>query len=372
MKIKVLVMVQDIMKAQEHEWFVEYLNREKFEIHFLLVNGKDTFMDEFLQANNIPVYYLNYSGKKTLFSLFFSAYKIMRKNRYDIVHTHLFEASLAGLPAAFFAGVSQRIYTRHYSDYHHLWFPAALKYDKFINAMATKIIATSRNVQSILLKENVSNKKIFLIHHGIDLSDYRPGMVTNERIHAIKERYNLNVKGPIIGVISRFTEYKGLHYLIPAFASLLTDYPTAVLVMSNATGDYKKQIYQLLENINPENYRIIEFEIDVAALYKVFNCFVHIPINATSEAFGQTYLEALASKIPSVFTLSGVAPEFIKDKENALVVPFCDSKSVKEALNYILKNSIEMEAMCDRGFDSLKNFDIHIKINKLEQLYSDF
>lgn len=372
MKKKVLVIVQDILKAQEHEWFVEYINREKFEVHFLLVNGKGSFMDEFLKNHNIPTYYFEYKGKKNLFILFWSAYRLMKLNRFNIVHSHLFEASLTGLTAAFFAGVANRIYTRHYSDYHHVWFPGAVKYDKFINSVATGVVATSRNVEHILLREKVPQKKIYLIHHGIDLTDYRPGTVSNERINKIRAHYNLNVKGPVIGAISRFTELKGLQFLIPAFAELIKDYPSAVLVMSNASGDYKKEILQLLEEINPENYRLIKFENDVAALYKTFDAFVHIPINSTAEAFGQTYLEALASEIPSVFTLSGVAPEFIIDKENALVVPYCDTNEVKDALLYILKHPEETALMSKRGFESVKNFDIHIKINKLEKLYSDF
>ena len=128
----------------------------------------------------------------------------------------------------------------------------------------------------------------------------------------------------------------------------------------------------LLKDIDEARYRLIVFENDIAALYKLFSCFVHIPITASAEAFGQIYLEALASEIPSVFSLSGVAPEFAVDKENCLVVPFKNSEKVSEAIQYILKKGPAVESMVVNGYKIVaKRFDVRTKIHKLEQLYSE-
>ncbi len=137
MKKKILVIVQNISKAQEHEWFVEYINREIFEFSFLLINSKDTWMDKFLQQRKVPVYNLKYGKKTDLPLLTLKIYRLLRQGKYDIIHTHLFEATLSGLTAAYFAGVRKRIYTRHHSDYHHVWFPSAVKYDRYNNFLAT-------------------------------------------------------------------------------------------------------------------------------------------------------------------------------------------------------------------------------------------
>lgn len=372
MKKKILVVVQNISKAQEHEWFIEYMNRDLFEIHFLLINGKETFMNQFLHEHNIPVHHLQYSKKSDLPVLTINIFKLIRKQKYDIVHTHLFEASLAGLTAARLAGVKKRIYTRHHSDYHHVGFPSAVKYDRYNNFLATDIIAISKNVLQILTEmENVSPAKVHLIHHGIDLTDYNPGVVTADRVDAIKHKYGLAALYPVIGVISRFNKWKGVQFIIPAFKALLQKFPEAVLVLANANGDYKKELDAMLSTINEKNYRRILFENDVAALYKAFNYYVHVPINATAEAFGQTYLEALASLVPSVFTLSGIAPEFISDKVNAVVVPFNDSGAIEKGLLYLLSHKQESDNMVKAGFNAVaENFDIRIKIEKLSRLYS--
>src|SRR5688572_5349361 len=374
MRQKVLTIVQDIDRAQEHEWVVKYINPNLVEMHFALINSQDSMMDQFLRNNNIPVTHFSYTGKKDLLTLTFKLIRLIQKNRYDVVHTHLFEASLTGLTAAWAAGIKKRIYTRHHSDYHHVWFPSAVKYDKYVNRIASHIIATSKNVKNILTNlEQVPEHKIHIVHHCIDIRDYEPGAVSPERISTIRVKYKIEDKVPVIGVISRFTKWKGIQYLIPAFHEILNRYPEAVLVLANAKGDYKANIVEQLKSLKPDQYRVIEFENDITALYRTFDVFVHTPINPTAEAFGQTYLESLASKVPSVFTLSGVAPEFVVDKINAMVVPFCDSNAVKEAVLYLLQHKEEGKKLSEEGFVAVRKlFDINIKIGKLEQLYTGF
>lgn len=373
MKKKVLTILFNISKAQEHEWFVRFINRDVFDLEFALINAKGSFMHQFLERHNVPCHHFNYNGKKDLPALTYRLILLMRKKKYDIVHAHLFEGTLAGMLASRLACIKHRITTRHYSDFHHVWFPGAVKYDKFINSLATKIVAISKNVENILLNyEHVNPRKIRLIHHGIDMDDYKPGAVDVERINKLRDKYGILPEQPVVGVISRFIELKGLQYLIPAFKDVLETHPNAVLILANASGSYKTEVINLLKDIDESRYRLIVFENDIAALYKLFSCFVHIPITASAEAFGQIYLEALASEIPSVFSLSGVAPEFAVDKENCLVVPFKNREKVAEAIQFILDKGPALEQMVRNGYKTIETrFDVRTKIHKLEQLYSE-
>jgi glycosyltransferase involved in cell wall biosynthesis len=273
--------------------------------------------------------------------------------------------------ASWLARVPGRIVTRHYSDYHHVYNPSAVTYDKIINRCATVIIAISQNVWNILVKmENVSPKKVRLIHHGISFEDYAPGAVSAESINAIKEKYEIGNRYPVIGMISKFVEWKGIQYVIPAFSRLLEFHPDAVLVLANAHGPYRDEVLKLLKHIPEENYRLIRFEDDITALYKSFDLFVHVPVATTSEAFGQVYLESLASGIPSVFTLSGVAPEFLKHGESCLVVPFRNSEAIYDALLYLINHPQKADELRVRGNEAVKRlFDVRIKFTKLELIY---
>ncbi len=372
MKRRILLIVGDIRRAQEHEWYVDYLDKSLFEPEFALINSRGSAMEAFLHERNIRVWHFSYRGKTDLPWLTWNLWRRMIKGKYHVVHTHLFEPSLAGLTASVLAGVKKRVMTRHYSDYHHVWFKPAVKYDRYLNILATDIIAISRNVQRILIEmEQVKPEKVHLVHHGLEIADYDTGAVSDERVSAIRKRYHLQHLGPVIGTISRFTELKGLQFLIPAFKKLLNRYPGAVLFMANATGDYQSVINSMLSDIPDKNIRKVLFEEDIAALYRVFDCFVHIPVNETAEAFGQTYLEALASRVPSVFTISGVAPEFVIDGENCFIVPHGDERAVLEKLEFILANPRELEQITRAGYEVVKEkFTMKAKIKKLEKIYT--
>jgi glycosyltransferase involved in cell wall biosynthesis len=94
-----------------------------------------------------------------------------------------------------------------------------------------------------------------------------------------------------------------------------------------------------------------------------------VPINKEIEAFGQTYVEALAAEIPSVFTLSGIASEFVQNNNNALLVEYEDFKQIYDSIIQILVNKKLRETLIQNGRKSIEQFKLEIFINKLEQLY---
>ena len=120
-----------------------------------------------------------------------------------------------------------------------------------------------------------------------------------------------------------------------------------------------------------KSYCSIPFERNIFELYALFDVFVHVPIDEHVEAFGQVYVEALAAGIPSIFTLSGIAPEFIKDKENAVVVNFKKEQEIFDALLLVLENTALREKLVFNGKrDVLKQFTLNPMITKLEELYA--
>ena len=367
--IRVTYIISSIDRSLAFEWIVNKIDKKKISLSFILLNTGDSELEKFLKSSGIPVYRTKYTGKKDTVNALLAIRKILKTEDPHIVHTHLFEASVIGLSAARTLGIKRRIYTRHHSTYHHSYHPQAVKYDRLCNFLSTDIVAISKNVENVLAeKEKVIRKKIHLIHHGFDLAAF--GSVSPDDQSAMVKKYNPRNASPVIGVIARQTEWKGIQFIIPAFRKLLNEYPQALLLLANAGGNYREKIKEMLSTIPQRNYLEIPFERDIISLYSVFDLFVHVPIDPHCEAFGQTYIEALAAGIPSVFTLSGVAPEFIEHEKNALVVPFCDSDAVYKAL-YSLLNDAQLQArLSTRGkMDVVKYFYLDKMIRSLEALY---
>jgi glycosyltransferase involved in cell wall biosynthesis len=369
MKIKVAYIISQIDKALAFEWIATHLDKSKFELIFILLNNEESELENFLNRADIKLFRVNYLSKRSLVPSFFRIRRLLIKHKVSIVHAHLFEASLIGLLAARSIGIQRRIHTRHNATIHHVYFPKAVIFDKFINYLSTEIIAISAVVQNVLIEmEGVKPSKIKLIHHGFDFS-----IIPKEASLRVKElqlKYNPRVKWPIVGVISRYIHWKGVEYIIMAFKDLLLGYPDAKLLLANTEGPYKSKIKKMLSSLPAESYIEIRFEADVFALYKLFDVFVHTPIDPTCEAFGQVYIEALASGIPSVFTISGIAHKLIKDKENAIVVEYKNYSEIRNAIEKLLTDSKLREALIVNGkTDVIRGFGIDQMMSSLENLY---
>jgi len=366
---KVVYIISFVNKALNFEWLVEELDRKNLDYSFILLNAKPSHLRRFLETHQVPVSELNYSGKKDMPRVLFQVTKMLRKLKPDAIHTNLSDANLIGLLAGKLAGIKCRIYSHHQGSGNYFYNSRGIYYDKIINSLATHVVATNKNVYDILTqKEKVPNNKISTIYYGFKLEHYTD--VPKEEVLALKDKYIPSGKGPIIGVISRYMHWKGVQYIIPAFKRLLERYPDAYLILANARGNYKDEIHQLLEGLPAGSYREIDFENNIFALYYLFDIFVHVPIDSQIEAFGQIYVEALATKRPSIFTLSGIANELIVDGKNALVVDYHDSNQIYDKLIQYLEDDEFKKSITEQGYkDVINRFKSSKMALEFQQLY---
>jgi len=368
---KVVYIISHIDKAIGFEWIAERLDRSKFDLSFILLNDKPSWLAKHLREKGVAVRELPVGGKLRWPLVLLKVMKALRKEKADVIHTHMYVADVIGQLAGKIMGIKTRVYTRHSSNesrkYHN-----KNRIDRMVNSLCTHILAISENVRNILIaEEKVKPGKIRLIHHGFDLEKF--SSIQQKDIYELSAKYNPGNKRPVIGVVARYSHWKGIQYTIAAFKKLLRDHPGALLLLANAKkGDYKNQIAALLNELPVGSFYEIEFEHNLFALYHLFDVYVHIPVDPELEAFGQTYVEALAAGIPSVFTSSGVAREFIQHEKNALLVDFQNTEQVYLAIERLLSDKGLRETLQQHGQQDVKElFTLDRMIGKLEHLYAE-
>jgi len=244
---KLVYVVSNLEKSLAFEWLADYLHLH-FNLTFILLNPASSYFETFLNERSINYIRITYRGKKDFFGALAKTVKYFVLSKPDIIHTHLFDAQLVGLIAAKITGIRQRIYTRHNSNFHQKYFPSAVKYDKLSNLLATSIISISQATDKTLLElEKAPLKKIVKIPHGFKFDAFTN--IKQERIEEIRLKWDIPVSGPVIGVVARQIEWKGIQYTIQAFKKYLFQFPDACLVMANATGPFQKEIYSRLEEL---------------------------------------------------------------------------------------------------------------------------
>lgn len=368
--IKLIYVISSIQKSLSFEWTASGL-KDSYDLTFVIMNPKGSALEGYIKVQKINFIHIRYRHKADMPFAFIRLLWIFITQRPDVVHTHLFDATIAGLAAAWISRVRKRVYTRHTSTFHHNYFPAGVKYDKLCNALATKIISISQATNHTLVNlEQVDPGKIAKIPHGFDFKEFLT--VTEDRILRVRDRWGIPAEGYTIGIIARHIEWKGIQYMVEAFKEFISQNPRSFLVLANAAGPFHAEVLRLLKEIPNQNYVLIEFEEDVAALYNLFDVLVHGPVDRYCEAFGQTYIESLAHGVPSIFTLSGIAAEFVVDREHALVVNFRDSFEINKALTEIFSNSGLRQSISEEGKRYvLANFGIEPMLDKLKTVYNE-
>lgn len=364
----IVYIISNIHKSLAFEWIASGLKND-YRLTFILLNPSSSYLEDFLINEKIEVKHIQYRGKKDFVSAFIRTFFFLLLERPFGIHAHLFDAQLIGLTAAWLARIPKRIYTRHNSNYHQVYHPRGVRFDRWSNAIATDIISISQATDRTLLQlELVPPTKVIKIPHGFELKTFTD--VPPERKKAIQKKWNILSTNPVIGVIARHIEWKGIQFIIPAFQKFLEENPTAYLILANAGGPYHNTIVEKLKVIPADRVKLIPFEEDVAALYSIFDLYVHTPIDPLCEAFGQTYVEALAAGVPSIFTLSGIGAEFIVHEQNAIVVDFKDAKAIYHALSRLWKDEELRRRLAENGIQNVfSRFRIESMLGSLKEIY---
>ena len=350
------MVINQIDRAQQFEWLIEATDPQRIAFEFVLLNAGDSHLERYLRQRGLPVRRIPYRRPLDLPRCLLALLGHWLRHPPDGVHTHLHIASFVGLVAAWLLRLP-RLHTRHHSTLHHEYHPHARWRDRLINRLSHRVVAISPAVRQVLVeREGVPRDRIVLIPHGFRLEAF--AHPTPERVAGLARRYNPHSKRPVVGLVSRFTAWKGVEHAIGAWPQVLARYPDALLLLANAQGDAEAELYKLLDTLPAGSWQAIRFESDIQSFYALMDVFVHVPIDAWCEAFGQTYVEAAAAGVPLVCTLSGIAPEWVRHRENAWVVPYRSAEAIAEGVLALLDKPDEARRIARQAQADVQRYDL--------------
>lgn len=369
------------------ELVAKYIDKSKFAIDYVILNEGDP-MIACLQDLHIPYTVTSYPDYSNTPEMVKFLYDHLLKNQTDVVHTHWFAGSLAGMQAAYYAKVPVRIFTREHPSIKYYSRHAASKH-RLIWECATNVIGVTNKSKEGMIEDGIPEHKITLIPTGFDVSEYEN--LETSRIEQLRAKYLGNHQGPVIGVAARYVRWKGVEYVIEAYKKVLDIYPNALLVLAGTGIDRTNleekirkarkedivapqyddilSISEKLSQLPQQSYIEIPFESDLFALFKLFTVFVHAPTDSIQETFGQVYVDAMLSKVPSVITLAGSAADHTVHRENAWVVDYKNSDQISEGILALLSDTNLREKIINNAFLCAQQYDIKNHIQRLEQFY---
>lgn len=386
-KIKITYIFTHHIRWVPFELVAKYIDKSKFAIDYVILNEGDP-MISFLEQINIPYTVTSYQDYSNTPEIVKFIYEHLIKNKTDIVQTHWFAGSLAGMQAAYYAHVPVRIFSREHPSIKYYSRHAPSKH-RLIWECATHIIGATNVCKQGMIEDGIPDDKITVIPMGFDISEFEN--VETSRIEQLRSKYLANHHGPVIGVAARYVGWKGVEYVIEAHKKVLEAYPNAILVLSG-THTNRANLEEKIRNACKEDivapqyediisitdklsqlpghsYVEIPFEEDLFALFRLFDVFVHVPTNPFQETFGLVYVEAMLSRVPSVITLAGSALDHAVHKENAWVVDYKNSEQIAQGILALLSDSRLREKIINNAFLCAQQYDIKNHIQRLEEFY---
>jgi glycosyltransferase involved in cell wall biosynthesis len=311
------------------------LSNNNIDITFgtLFETGKEK--PKWMQQTKISNYFCLHAKSKKDFPLaVLKLAKILKKENFDILQTHLYEASFVSLLAAKLAHVPLKILTRHHTDQAHLVDKKLpIMVDRWEAKEADKIVVLSNAVREFMASaDGIDAEKITVVYQGFDFDHFSADENDGRRIRA---EFNLTENDFVIGTIGNFFPTKGHRFLISAAKILIDEIPNLKLLFVGEGGDTETLKRQISELGLDEHVIFTGFRRDVNACMKAVDVVVHPSL---SEAFCQVLVETMSVETPIISTNVGGAKEVITNNENGLLIPAEDSGAIVEAILKVYRN----------------------------------
>ena len=214
----------------------KYLREEGgYDMHLICSPGGG--IESFCQENGVHYHPIELRRQVSLWRDFVALWKIskyIKTNHIDIVIAHQPKARLLSMIACVLTGVKHRIIFSHGILYETMSGPkrwAIILYDKFVSAIATKVVCVSNFVKNKRIKDGVDkpSKQVILGRgscNGIDtINKFNPRMICQDLIEAKKIYYGINSNDFVIGFCGRLVKDKGIIELVDAFNMLKESHP---------------------------------------------------------------------------------------------------------------------------------------------------
>ena len=380
--------------AEGATWMVEQLQRLRDDWGFdvtAVISGDRGGLPDRLRAENIPFHVANFDAgvgaPGAMFQMPLTVLRLarfFRRERFDVVQSHIFKSMTVGRPAAWIADVPVRLAMIagpfHLEAYSSRWI------ERLTYRMETQLIPSCEKSLSLCRELGIPERVLApVIYYSPDPSNFDPLKITGV---GIREQFGWPEKTPVICQVAYFYPrlpsgkwipeplhgrgVKGHGDLIRAMPAVLREFHDAKLVLvgvgwTEHGKKYMTEMQELVTSLNLDSTVVFTgFRADANRILTEVDVAVQPSL---SENLGGA-IEALLLARPTVVTNVGGLVDAVRDQQTGIVVRPSDPTDLARGIIELLHKPERARALGQAGRQlMLQQFTLDRTVSDLAGLY---
>ena len=291
----------------------------------------------------------------------YKLYKILRKEKPDIVHTHTPKAGVIGMLASYFARVPIRLHTvaglplMEKKGFKRIVLNLV---EKLTYKCSNKVYPNSQGLKKIILNHRFTSKdKLRVIgngsSNGIDTSYFNPELFSIKENYILKSKLGIKKNDFVFIFVGRLVSDKGINELVEAFNNLsLLEAGVKLLLV----GPYEDELDPLQKHtklIINNNNRIISvgYQKDVRPYFAISSSLI---FPSYREGFPNVVLQGGLVGLPSIVSNIKGCNEIIQNNINGTVIKVKSVSAIYDAMLEMYTNNSLFEDIKEQTRNIIK------------------
>jgi glycosyltransferase involved in cell wall biosynthesis len=298
--------------------------------------------------------------------------RLIRRERFTVVHTHCSKAGLIGRVAARLAGVPVVVHTFHlFAAHDGLSRSRRLAYlllDRSVRRLAHRYVAVAPRVAQEAVEQRLAPPgSVVVVPSAVDL-DHVPASADP----TVRADLGLPPDAPLVGTVGRIVAQKRPLDFVRMCGLVHAQRPDVRFVM---VGDATLETAGLEEQTHAEAERLgvpvcfTGFRSDAPRVAAAFDVYV---VPSLYEGLGRAVTEAMASGRPVVATAVNGVPDLVEPGVTGLLARPGDPASLASAVLWMLDHPADAARMAEQGRSRVRShFGPEVMCGALDELYGE-
>jgi glycosyltransferase involved in cell wall biosynthesis len=293
-------------------------------------------------------------------------YRLFRRDKYDVIHTHSSKTGLLGRLAGRLAGVPHIFHTVHGLPFHEFsgksktWIYSLI--ERWAGRFSDKVVFVNNEERELMVRKGLlSSGQVVTIYNGVDLHKVAQWNTAANRV-AFRKHYAIPEQSFVVAFVGRLWEQKDPQTLAQII-DRCQDLPVTFLIVGD--GPYLESFRQ---TYRPPSRVIMTGWLEEC--YRMYPAIDVLVLPSLWEGLSVTLIEAMAFGKPLIASNIKGNRECVHPGENGFLCTPKVAEEFRHAIKTLLENKDVYEHMSLRAIDiAHHDFDLQRNSEQLIRLY---